>query len=155
MRKLFLIGTILLSSFAFSQTQTATTKDGRKVILKEDKTWEYANENSKAENNCVVEESFKEPKWNTSKTWKKMGTRVDDLKKHISVDMGVDEDKIILLQLSEQLGNAVYVLCIDGRKMKYRRTGSVFRKDGEDRVKNGLGISYDKPRHSNRVCESL
>lgn len=64
-----------------------------------------------------------------------MGTRVDDLKKHISIDMGVDESKIILLQLSEQLGNAVYIVCVDGTKMKYKRTGSVFRKDGEDALK--------------------
>ncbi len=64
-----------------------------------------------------------------------MGTRVDDLKKHISIDIGVAESKIILLQLSEQLGNAVYVLCVDGIKMKYKRTGSVFRKDGEDALK--------------------
>jgi len=49
--------------------------------------------------------------------------------------MGVSESKIILLQLSEQLGNAVYIVCVDGVKMKYRRTGSVFRKDGEDVLK--------------------
>ena len=42
------------------------------------------------------------------------------------------EEKIILLEVSEQLGNGVYILCVDGQKMKWRRTGSVFRKDGED-----------------------
>ncbi|TGV02757.1 hypothetical protein [Flavivirga rizhaonensis] len=64
-----------------------------------------------------------------------MGTRVDDLKKHISVDLGVSESDIILLQLSEQLGNAVYIVCANGMKMKYRRTGSIFRKDGENVLK--------------------
>jgi len=75
------------------------------------------------------------PKWNKSKSWKRMSIRVNDLKKHTSIDLEVDESKIILLQLSEQLGNAVYIVCVDGVKMKYRRTGSVFRKDGEDVVK--------------------
>jgi hypothetical protein len=64
--------------------------------------------------------------------WKKMGSTVDDLKKHISVDMGIKQEKIILLEVSEQLGNGVYILCVDGQKMKWRRTGSVFRKNGED-----------------------
>jgi len=49
--------------------------------------------------------------------------------------MEVVESNIILLQLSEQLGNAIYIVCVDGVKMKYRRTGSVFRKDGEDMLK--------------------
>lgn len=125
----------LLPLFAISQNQTATTEDGKKVTLKSDKTWEYVNSETKSENFCVVEENFKEPKWNTSSTWKKMGTRVDDLKKHISIDMGVDEKDVTLLSLSEQMGNGVYVLCVNGTKMKYRRTGSVFRKDGEDVLK--------------------
>ena len=80
----------------------------------------------------ITEKGLKEPKYNTSGMWKKMGSTVDDLKKHISVDMGVKQEKIILLEVSEQLGNGVYILCVDGQKMKWRRTGSVFRKDGED-----------------------
>lgn len=135
MRKLLLIGTMLITSLAFSQTKTATTEDGKKVILKDDKTWVYANEAKKAENGCAIEEGFKEPKWNTSKAWKKMGSTVDDLKKHVSVDLGVNEKDIVLLQLSEQLGNAVYILCVNGVKIKFKRTGSVFRKDGEDALK--------------------
>jgi hypothetical protein len=135
MKKLIFINLLLITSLSFAQTKIATIEDGKKVLLKDDKTWEYLNPETKPTNSCVVEDGFKEPKWNKSGTWKRMGTRVDDLKKHISVDLGVDEKKIILLQLSEQLGNAVYVLCVDGKKMKYRRTGSVFRKDGEDVLK--------------------
>lgn len=63
-----------------------------------------------------------------------MNTRVDDLKKDISIGLRVAENKIILLQLSEQLGNDVYILCVDGKKMKYRRT-SVFRQDSKDTLK--------------------
>lgn len=137
MKKLLILNLLLISTLSFSQTIIATTDDGKKVLLKDNNTWEYLNPTSKTEtkNKCVIEDGFKEPKWNKSKSWKKMGTRVDDLKKHISIDMDIAESKIILLQLSEQLGNAVYVVCVDGVKMKYRRTGSVFRKDGEDVLK--------------------
>ena len=128
MRKLFLLGLTLFSVCSFGQDIKATTEDGKKVILKADKTWKY----DESKNTCAIEAGFKEPKYNTSSSWKRMGSTVDDLKKHISVDMGVKQEKIILLEVSEQLGNGVYILCVDGQKMKWRRTGSVFRKDGED-----------------------
>ena len=132
MRKLFLLGLTLFSVCSFGQDIKATTEDGKKVILKADKTWSYDESKTETKNACVIEAGFKEPKYNTSSSWKRMGSTVDDLKKHISVDMGVKQDKIILLEVSEQLGNGVYILCVDGQKMKWRRTGSVFRKDGED-----------------------
>lgn len=128
---LLLFGTFQIAT---SQTITAVTKDGKKVILKEDNTWSYAK-TSNTKVPCTIKKGFKEPKWKKSGSWKRMGIRVDDLKKHISVDLGVNEKDITLLQLSEQLGNAVYVVCVNGTKMKYRRTGSVFRKDGEDVLK--------------------
>lgn len=134
MKTQFLIAFLLTATLSFSQTQTATTEDDKKVILNDDNTWKYAD-GSKNKSTCNIGKDFKEPKWNKSKSWKRMGTRVDDLKKHISIDMGVAESEIILLQFSEQLGNAVYIICVNGIKMKYRRTGSVFRKDGEDTLK--------------------
>jgi hypothetical protein len=132
MRKLFLVGLTLFSIYSFGQDIKATTEDGKKVILKSNKTWIFENTKPESKNSCVIEAGFKEPKYNTSGSWKRMGSTVDDLKKHISVDMGIKQDKIILLDVSEQLGNGVYVLCVDGLKMKWRRTGSVFFKDGED-----------------------
>lgn len=132
MRKLFLLVVAMFSIQSFSQDIKAITEDGKKVILKDNKTWEYDQSKTEIKNTCVTEKGLKEPKYNTSGMWKKMGSTVDDLKKHISVDMGVKQEKIILLEVSEQLGNGVYILCVDGQKMKWRRTGSVFRKDGED-----------------------
>lgn len=132
MRKVFLLIVVMFSIQSFSQDIKATTEDGKKVILKDNKTWEYDQSKTEIKNTCVLEKGFKEPKYNTSGMWKKMGSTVDDLKKHISVDMGIKQEKIILLEVSEQLGNGVYILCVDGQKMKWRRTGSVFRKDGED-----------------------
>lgn len=132
MKKLFLLGLTIFTINSFAQDIKATTEDGKKVILKADRTWKYDESKTEIKNTCVIEKGFKEPKYNTSGMWKKMGSTVDDLKKHISVDMGVNQEKIILLEVSEQLGNGVYILCVEGQKMKWRRTGSVFRKDGED-----------------------
>lgn len=132
MKKLFLLGLTMFSVSSFGQDIKATTEDGKKVILKPNKTWTYDESKTNIKNTCVIETGFKEPKYNTSSTWRRMGSTVDDLKKHISVDLGVKQEGIILLEVSEQLGNGVYILCVDGQKVKYRRTGSVFRKDGED-----------------------
>jgi len=41
MKKLLILNLLLISALSFSQTQTATTKDGKKVILKENNTWQY------------------------------------------------------------------------------------------------------------------
>ena len=79
MKKLIFINLFLITSLSFAQTKIATTEDGKKVLLKDDKTWEYLNPETKPTNTCVVEDGFKEPKWNKSGTWKRMGTRVDDL----------------------------------------------------------------------------
>ena len=125
------IAILLFSNILFSQNLTATTSEGKKVILKNDKTWEYINEQV-TKKSCVVEPNFKEPKGNNSAMWKKVGTTIADMKKHVSVDLEVSEKDITLLELSEQFGNAIYVICINGEKLKYRRTGSVFFKDGAE-----------------------
>lgn len=62
---------------------------------------------------------------------KKTNATVSDMKKHVSVDTGCPADKIILKNLSEQLGNAIYIVDVCGKEMKYRRTGSVFFEDGK------------------------
>jgi len=76
---------------------------------------------------------FQEPKGDSKNQGflKKTNATVADMKKHVSVDTGCSIDKIVLLELSEQKGNAIYVVDVCGQKMKYRRTGSVFFKDGE------------------------
>jgi hypothetical protein len=81
---------------------------------------------------CNIEAGFKEPKgqYKNQKSLKRVGATVEDLKTHISVDRGVDAKSITLLKISEQLGNAIYIVCADGVKYKYRRSGSVFYRDG-------------------------
>ena len=41
MRKLFLLGLTLVSFYSLGQDVKATTEDGKKVILKPNKTWSY------------------------------------------------------------------------------------------------------------------
>ena len=136
MKKIQLILILLISSITYSQTIIATTEDGRKVILKNDNTWEFIKTNNN--NSCSIDKNFVEPKGDkkNQKFLKRTGATVNDLKKHISIDIDCSENDIILLQLSEQLGNAIYVVCVNGQKLKYRRTGSVFFKDGESPLKN-------------------
>lgn len=84
-----------------------------------------------------TEKNTAEPKGDpkNQKFLKKTNATVSDMKKHVSVDTGCPADKIILKNLSEQLGNAIYIVDVCGKEMKYRRTGSVFFKDGDEPYK--------------------
>ena len=137
MRKLFLLGLTLFSVCSFGQDIKATTEDGKKVILKADKTWKYAESKTESKNTCVVEAGFKEPKGDSkNQSFLKMtDATVADLKKHISVDRSCKITEIILTNLSEQKGNGIYVVCINATEYKYRRSGSVFYRDGDDPLK--------------------
>ena len=57
---------------------------------------------------------------------------MDDLKKHVSVENNCKVENVKFLDISEQKGNGMYKLCVKGRVMKYRRTGSVFSRLDED-----------------------
>lgn len=130
----YLIATILSLLVLLNisaQTMKATTENGKSVILNENGTWEY-DESEKADYSKFVEPKG-DPK--NQAFLERTGATVQDLKNHVSVDTDCPIDKIVLLNLSEQLGNAIYVLDVCGTKMKYRRTGSVFFKDGEEPYK--------------------
>lgn len=135
MKTIFLLGLLIASSFSFSQT-IATTDEGRKVKLKDDKTWEYID-STVSNQNCGTDANFEEPKTEKSlyKILKVLDATTDDLKKHVAVENEVSVSDVILLSASEQKGSGAYVLCVKGQKMKYRRTGSVFSKLGEDVLK--------------------
>lgn len=60
------------------------------------------------------------------------GTTANDMKKYVSVDTGCPVEKITIISMVEELGNGIYNLDVCGTKMKYRRVGSVFYKDGEN-----------------------
>lgn len=132
MEKLLIFSLMLSSTFTIAQNKTATTEDGKKVILKSDKTWEYNTKTTTSDNDCVLEANYKEPKGMNTMTLRKTNSTTDDLKKHVAVENDCKVEDVKLLNISEQKGNGMYSLCVKGKKMKYRRTGSVFSRLDED-----------------------
>lgn len=137
MKRLFILGVILTSTYTFAQNKTAITEDGKKVILKSDRTWEYDTKITTSENDCVLDVNYVEPKSEKGiNSWlKKFDATTDDLKKHVAVENDCKVEDVKLLNISEQKGNGMYSLCVKGKKMKYRRTGSVFSRLDEDILK--------------------
>lgn len=138
MRKTITFLLLFITFSSFSQSIIATTEDGRRVILNEDKTWAFIDSEPKSSNtvskfeSCSISEDFEEPEGEkkVQRFLKRGGGTIEDLKKHVSVDNNVSIDKVILLQVAEQIGNGNYVLCVDGKKMAYKRTGTVFSRKG-------------------------
>ncbi len=133
MKKFVLMGCIMAFGSAFSQTQYAITTTGKKVILKADKTWEYA-EGEKAPaaapvKTCTLDKNYKEPEFSKNFIIQAKGGTVEDLKKFISINNSIPVEKIKVLDLSESIGNGVYLLCVDGVEQRYYRTDSVFHTD--------------------------
>lgn len=138
MRKLLLSTFFLLYiSSTFGQILIAKTEDGRRVLLKNDNTWEFIDKVPSGETtsgfpNCEIADDFDEPEGNKKirKFLKMTDATVDDLKKHVAVDNNCSVEDIKVTSISEQKGNGNYVLCVEGKEMRYRRTGSVFHRQG-------------------------
>ena len=62
MKKLFIYSLLLASTFSFAQNKIATTEDGKKVILKSDKTWEYSDSKIEEKRKITFEFTHKDPK---------------------------------------------------------------------------------------------
>lgn len=82
--------------------------------------------------NCELPVDFVEPEGNKKiRKWlKKTDATVEDLKNYAAVDNNCSIADIKVMSLSEQKGNGNYVLCVVGKEMRYRRTGSVFHRQG-------------------------
>ncbi len=140
MKKIYLIAiSLLIVSSSIGQTLIAKTEDGRRVVLNDDKTWEFidkvVNEATSLEEefpDCNLPADFEEPEGNKKiHSWlKRVDATVDDLKDHVAVDNNCSENDIKITSVSEQRGNGNYVLCVNGKEMRYRRTGSVFHRQG-------------------------
>lgn len=135
MKILLLFSLLFISTYSFAQDISAITTDGKKVILKQNKTWEYDTKSTTSENDCVLEANYKEPKGMNTMTLRMTNSTTDDLKKHVAVENDCKVEDVKLLNISEQKGNGMYSLCVKGKKMKYRRTGSVFSRLDEDILK--------------------
>lgn len=86
------------------------------------------------QNKCDLPKDFKEPKpeKKLQSMLKMVGATLDDLKKHIAVEHDCDEKDVVILRISEQMGNGMYSVCVMGKPMKYKRMGSVFMKADEN-----------------------
>lgn len=133
-----LIIVLLAFSFAASshaQVLTAKTEDGKKVILKEDKTWKFADTGAKKgiseEKKCELQPGRDEPKSNVEiAEWlEKYGLTIDNLKKQVAVENDVSIENIQILKVSESKSSGIYDLCVDGEKMRYCRTKPFFHRE--------------------------
>lgn len=113
MKNLFTLLILFITTAIYSQTQTATTENGKKVILKNDKTWEYVDVKSDL------------PECNLEKDASKANER---LRKHAAVENDCTVKDVKFINLIESLGNGMYSLCIKGKIMKYKKVGTVFMK---------------------------
>jgi len=125
MKKLTILMLLLFTGVLFAQKQTATTKDGKEVLLNEDKTWEYIDSEKVEESSstCNLGSDFKVPK---------ITKNVKRLISHVSVANECAIEDIIVISYSEGKGNGMYNLCVNGVKMKYRMVGSAFLKADTD-----------------------
>ncbi|MEZ7500751.1 DUF3157 family protein [Flavobacterium sp. Arc3] len=137
MKKLFISILFIVSSISIAQSATATTEDGKKVVLKSDKTWDYISKTVVSENDCTLEPNYVEPKSEKGiNSWlKKFDATTEDLKNHVAVENECEVKDVKLLNISEQKGNGMYSLCVSGKKMKYRRMGTVFSRLDEELFK--------------------
>lgn len=145
MKTFYLFAFVLMSTISQSQTLIATTEDGRRVVLNSDKTWSFIDAEPQADltsvskyPDCNLPADFEEPEGNRKiRGWlKRLDSSVKDLKKHVAVDNDCATDDIKVMTISEQKGNGNYVLCVNGKEMRYRRTGSVFHRQGVNPLGN-------------------
>jgi hypothetical protein len=143
MKKLFVSILLIASTISIAQSKIATTEDGKRVLLRDNNTWEYIDSNpsksvkQSSSNRCNLSADYTEPKPDKKvQSWLKRGdATIDDLRKHISVENDCQVSDVIFLSISEQMGNGMYSVCVKGKEMKYRRMGTVFSRLDEELFK--------------------
>ena len=143
--KIYIILLFTLISFnCFSQNgDIIQTEDGRKVRLKSDYTWEYADtvliDSSEVampktvkEDACKMGKDFKEPKLDAKiqAQLKRGRATIDDIKKKVANDYECSVKNVILLSYVEQKEKGTYNFCAKGTKVTYKRIGHTIIKKG-------------------------
>jgi hypothetical protein len=130
MKKLSLMGLLFVSLISIAQNKKATTEDGKKVILKNDNTWEYVDVKDKklqtvttTTSDCNLGADFVEKKRN------------EGLRKHVAVENDCNLEDIKFIDLTEGMGRGMYSLCVKGKLMKYKKVGTVFMRAEQDPLK--------------------
>lgn len=133
------------------------TDDGRRVLLKDDFTWEYidlktpeSNTNTPIKedgvisptepsskptitNNCDLGLGFKEPKLDTKTQalLKRSRSSIGQLKKKVAKKEKCGLSNIILLSARETKAKGTYTFCTCNGKVAYKRNGSSFFRKGK------------------------
>jgi hypothetical protein len=123
MKEIIITGLLFISMISTAQNKTATTEDGRKVILKSDKTWQYSDEKETVTSDCNLGTGFVEVKGN------------ERLRKHVAVENDCKLEEVKFINLTESFGNGMYSLCVKGKMMKYKKIGTVFMRAEQDPLK--------------------
>lgn len=128
MKKLFISILFITSTISMAQSKIATTEDGKRVLLKNDFTWEYLDSGIQknagdTKNQCDLGKDYKEPK--TSKN-------VERLRSHVAVENDCKNEDIKFINIAEERGNGMYSMCVKGKYMKYRMIGTAFLKADQD-----------------------
>jgi len=144
----------LCTLLSFSQNNyIVKTEDGRRVLLKNDFTWEYIDmpvqqgpkanpvpqpilEQPPAQNippaipNCGLGKVFREPKLNqkTQSQLKRSRTTMKDLKRKVAKDFNCTDQEVTLISLNEDAKKGNYTFCVQGQRIEYKRVGNSFFK---------------------------
>lgn len=149
MKTSFFIFLFLISSLVFAQNNhIIKTEDGRRVLLKEDFTWEYIDlqkptkkaksikkEIPKAskENDCKIASDFEEPKLDKKiqNQLKRGRATISHVKKKVAKDYDCTTEDVILLSASEKKSSGIYKFCANGKRVTYKRVGNSIIENGK------------------------
>jgi len=148
--KIYILSLFFFISFiAFAQNNhIVKTDDGRRVLLKEDFTWEYIDLEKKLDSpttntstitvplkklTCGITEDFTEPKLNgkIQSQLKKGRATIKHVKEKVAKDNNCSVADVILVSAREQKTKAVYNFCAKGKSVTYKRIGNSIVKKSE------------------------
>lgn len=94
----------------------------------------YFAQDTQKDKKCDLPTNYQEPAPDKKiqSFLKKVDATISDLRKHVAIDNDCNESDVVFLRISEQKGNGIYDLCVNGKPMKYKRMGSVFMKNSEN-----------------------
>ena len=144
MKLYFLLLVFLITSIAIAQdNHTLNTKDGRRVQLKADFTWEYVdieneilnatiadNDKLKEKISCALAKDFVEPKLDKKiqSQLRKGRATMSRVKKKVAKEYQCKIADVTLLSVSEIKSKAVYHFCVKGKEIVYKRIGNAIIK---------------------------
>lgn len=78
---------------------------------------------------CNLPAGFKEPDQTKDIVNFVIAINADEVKDLIAIDRGIDAKDITIFKSFEKLSYAIYIVCIDGYKYRYRRKGKKLTRE--------------------------